>query len=142
MADIRDGTSKTIMYGEMSWDVSPQAPWIVGSGSKDQPSDPSNPRPAEISSSHGVVFNIKTVRWGINARKNAEPDGTEDPVKAADYVNGYVPLTEESLGSNHPGGTHLGMCDGSAGFVSDEIELTVLRRMASRGSEDPYESPF
>jgi prepilin-type N-terminal cleavage/methylation domain-containing protein/prepilin-type processing-associated H-X9-DG protein len=139
LGDVIDGTSKTIMYGEMSWDVGPQAPWLVGSTSKDNPSDPLNPRSAEISSSHGYVFNTKTIRWGINARKNAEPDGSEDPAKVSDYV----PLTEESLGSNHPGGAHVGMCDGSANFISEEVDVEgVLRRMASRASGDNYQSPF
>ncbi len=31
MAEITDGSSKTMMFGEMSWDVGPQEPWIVGS---------------------------------------------------------------------------------------------------------------
>jgi prepilin-type N-terminal cleavage/methylation domain-containing protein/prepilin-type processing-associated H-X9-DG protein len=128
-ADISDGTSHTIMYGEMSWDVGPQAPWLVGSTSKDAGN-------AE-SSSHGVVFNTKTVRWGINARKSAEPDASPD-VPGVEYV----PLTEESYGSNHPGGANVGMSDGSAGFVRDDVEVDVLRRMASRKSEDVYQSPL
>ena len=141
LGDIADGTSHTMMFGEMSWAVAPQAPWIVGSGSKD-PADPTDPGPAERSSSNGVVFNIKVVRWPLNARKSAEPDGTEIASLANDPTNGYVPLTEESLGSNHPGGANVGMSDGSAGFVRDDIDVAVLRRMASRKSDDIYQSPF
>ena len=132
-AKITDGTTKTIMYGEMSWDVAPQAPWLVGSTSRDGITPP-----LLISSSHGVVFNIKTVRWGINESKSGEPDGSPD---VAGVV--YVPLTEESFGSNHPGGAHVGMCDGSATFLQDDVDVEgVLRRMASRASEDIYESPL
>jgi hypothetical protein len=88
------------------------------------------------SSSHGVVFNIKVVRWPINERKSTEPDGTRLPGKTD-----YVPSTEESLGSNHPGGTHLAFSDGSATFMGKDTDVGILRRMASRKSDDPYEKP-
>jgi hypothetical protein len=132
LGGITDGTSHTMMYGEMSWDVARQGAWLVGSTSQDGTAED-----ALVSSSNGVVYNIKVIRWPINERKNAEPDGTQIPGKTD-----YVPLTEESLGSNHPGGTHVGMSDGSVGFVRNEVDLAVLRAMASRKSEDSYESPF
>lgn len=132
---ITDGTSKTIMYGEMSWDVAEQCPWLVGSTSR----NPDN----EVSSSHGYVFNVKNIRWPINVNKLHEPDGTELPEKLAltPEAGGYSTWTDESLGSNHPGGTHVGMSDGSAMFVREDMDVTVLRRMASRASEDIYDSP-
>jgi prepilin-type N-terminal cleavage/methylation domain-containing protein/prepilin-type processing-associated H-X9-DG protein len=135
-AGITDGSSKTIMYGELSWDVAPQCPWLVGSTSR----NPDN----ETSSSHGYVFNAKNIRWPINWAKSAEPDGTELPEKTSLTVEqgGYSTWTDESLGSNHPGGCHVGMADGSAGFIREDIEIGVLRRMASRASEDVYDSPL
>ena len=56
------------MYGELSWDIAPQTTWIVGSTSRNPGYD------TEVSSSRGVVFNTKVVRWGINARKQREAD--------------------------------------------------------------------
>jgi prepilin-type N-terminal cleavage/methylation domain-containing protein len=129
LGGITDGTSHTIMYGEMSWDCATQGSWIIGSSSM-------NGTDWE-SSSHGWVYNSKVIRWGINGRKSAEPDELPDIPGAA-----YVPQTEESLGSMHPNGTHLAMSDGSIGFVNDEIDVATLRAMASRRSEDSYESPF
>lgn len=138
LGDVTDGTSHTIMYGEMSWDVGPQAPWLVGSTSRDGTS-----AAQLISSSHGVVFNTRNVRWGINARKNRESDDSEIAGKVSDPMNGYVAMTEESFGSNHPGGANVGMSDGSAGFVRDDVDVeAVLRPMASRFSEDVFTSPF
>ncbi len=125
--DITDGSSHTIMYGEMSWDIGPQEPWIVGSTSN-------NGAGEDVSSSNGVVYNTKTVRWGLNVERYLEEDGTSLPGKV------YVPLTETSFGSFHPGGAHVGMSDGSAGFLGSDVDVTVLRRMASRASEDIYES--
>jgi prepilin-type N-terminal cleavage/methylation domain-containing protein len=133
-AKITDGTSKTMMFGEMSWDVGPQEPWIVGSTSNNQTGD---------FGSHGVIYNAKNVRWGINAKRYLEEDGTVLAGYSAevnDDNSRYAPLTETSLGSNHPGGTHVGMSDGSALFVREDIDLGVLRRMASRASEDIYDS--
>jgi prepilin-type N-terminal cleavage/methylation domain-containing protein len=129
MGDISDGTSNTIMFGEMSWDVGPQAPWIVGSASKDGTS-----RATQISSAHGVVFNAKNVRWGINAENYINEDGTPNARN--------VPLTETSFGSYHPGGAHVSLSDGSATFVRDEVDLeNVLRPMASRASDEVFERP-
>jgi prepilin-type N-terminal cleavage/methylation domain-containing protein len=126
LGSITDGTSHTMMYGEMSWDIGPQEPWIVGSTSKNTTGD---------FGSHGVVYNAKNVRWPINQEPYLEPDGSMKAGKT------YVPLTETSLGSNHPGGCHLGMSDGSAFFVQADIDVGILRRMASRKSDDSYELP-
>ncbi|HEX6963622.1 MAG TPA: DUF1559 domain-containing protein [Lacipirellula sp.] len=123
---IADGTSQTMMFGEMSWDAGPQEPWIVGSTSKNTSGD---------FGSHGVVYNAKNLRWPIKQEPYLEPDGSMLPGK------NYVPLTETSLGSEHPGGCHLGMSDGSAFFVRDDTDVAILRRMASRDSEDVYELP-
>jgi prepilin-type processing-associated H-X9-DG protein len=131
---ITDGLSHTMMYGEMSWNVDrrtssagtaiAQEPWIVGSTSK--------PGDNESGSGYGYVQNAKNIRYGINEQWSANEDGT-----------GNVTLTDTSLGSNHPGGTNVAMCDGSANFLSEDIDAAdVYRRMASRASEDVYPSPF
>jgi prepilin-type processing-associated H-X9-DG protein len=140
LGDITDGSSKTIMYGEMSWDVAEQCPWLVGSTSWN--SGTGGPDP--VSSSHGYVFNAKNIRWPINLAKAHEPDGTELPEKLTISVEsgGYCPWSEESLGSNHPDGANVAMSDGSAAFVRDDMDVDTLRRMASRASDDIYESPF
>ena len=44
-----------------------------------------------------------------------------------------------SLGSKHPGGCHVLMCDGSASFVSESIELATLKAMASRASDEVFD---
>lgn len=132
MGDVTDGTSNTIMYAEMSWDVGPQNTWLVGSSSMN-----GGGVAQARSGSYGYVYNAKNIRYPINARRLIEEDGS--PTKDTPAP----PMTDISLGSYHPGGTHVGMCDGSAGFVRDDIDLDgVLKPMASRASEDVYEHPF
>jgi prepilin-type processing-associated H-X9-DG protein len=124
VGDITDGTSNTMMFGEMSWDIGPQEPWIVGSTSRN-----SNP----VSSSYGVLYNTKNIKYGPNQRRffDYETRGKMDVLSA-----------NASLGSYHPGGTHVAMADGSAFFIHDEIDVKkVYRPMASRDSGDVYERP-
>jgi len=119
MASVTDGTTHTMMYGEMSWDVGLQRTWIVGSVS---PQD-----------QYGYVYNAKNVKHGIHVAAYDDDNGNRT----------NIPLTDISLGSKHPGGTHLLMCDGSANFVREDVDVEgVLRPMASRASEDVYQSPF
>jgi prepilin-type N-terminal cleavage/methylation domain-containing protein len=131
LGDITDGSSHTIMFGEMSWDVGPQEPWIVGSTSNDGAG-------SDVSSSHGVVYNTKNVRWAINQKRFLLEDGTQPAGEDPDLpTSQFAPLTETSFGSFHPGGAHVGLSDGSARFVNEEVDLArVLRPLASRNSGD------
>jgi prepilin-type N-terminal cleavage/methylation domain-containing protein/prepilin-type processing-associated H-X9-DG protein len=139
---ITDGTSKTMMYGEMSWDVGMQEVWIVGSTVT--PSDGSAYQLARAA--NGVPYNVKCVRFAINEKKYL-PEGEIDlPAGQSPYPDDpnsiYPALTETSLGSYHPGGTHVAMCDGAAKFLSDDTDVEqILLRMASRDSEDIYDAP-
>lgn len=38
--------------------------------------------------------------------------------------------------SDHPGGVHILMCDSSVGFLSNETDVVVLRRLATRAESD------
>lgn len=122
---VTDGTSNTMMYGESSFITGIQKPWIVGSTSWG--SDPNT-------SAYGWIFNAKNVYHPINAKPftlNPETPNWE-PV---------TNLTNVSLGSSHPGGTFVLMCDASTHFLSEDVSLEgVLRPMASRESGETYSS--
>jgi prepilin-type N-terminal cleavage/methylation domain-containing protein/prepilin-type processing-associated H-X9-DG protein len=136
--DITDGTSQTIMYGELSWEVDlptrtsynpvPFAPWLVGSTSRDGEAN-------SVDGSRGYAQNTKNLRWGINERRLVNADGTANGATTAC-------MTDVSLGSNHPGGTNVGMCDGAVHFVKKDVETDILRAMASRAAAETYEKPF
>ena len=63
------------MYGEMSWDVGPQEPWIVGSTSRDGTS------PEQLISAHGVVYNAKNVKVVNSEEGNSRLKGRQVPVR-------------------------------------------------------------
>ncbi len=120
---ITDGLGSTIMYGELSWNIGgAHRPWIVGSTSAGDP--------------WGWVYNAKNIYNPINSHAYILIDNNGQETQPAR-------LTNVSLGSNHPGGTHVVMCDGSAHFFNEDIELEgVLRPMASRASEEVFLLPF
>jgi prepilin-type N-terminal cleavage/methylation domain-containing protein len=137
LSSVTDGTSKTMMFGEMSWLVGPQQPWLVGSTT----TTGTNNAGELLRAANGVVHNVKNVRYGINVKKFGNEDGTLPAAAVSDDpASAYAPLTETSLGSNHPGGAHVAMTDGSAFFLRDDVEVEgVLRPMASRNSDDVYQ---
>lgn len=121
-AKITDGTSHTLMYGETSYDTNIMHCWIVGSMSY-----------GSETASNGWIFNSKNIRHPINSAPYNNPDESRT----------VTPLTNVSWGSKHPGGVNVLMCDCSVNFLREDVDHErVYRRMASRASEDIYESPF
>lgn len=117
-SDITDGTSKTLMYGECSWVIGIQKPWIVGAVSWG----------SDASSAYGWVNNAKNIYHPINSKVFSRNPKSEawDPI---------TNITNVSLGSMHPGGTNVLMADASTHFLSETIDLvSVYRPLASRGS--------
>ena len=71
--------------------------------------------------------------------------GNDEVCGCRNYVNGInVPTPAVStifnsiaMGSQHPGGTNFGMCDGSIRFVSANIDLGVYKSTSSRNGGEP-----
>jgi len=117
LKSVTDGTTHTFLVGEISWDVGPQRIWAVGTSS--------------YTWLESYNYTAKNVLWPLNTAWRAEKDKPK-----SGYSNNDL-----SFGSDHPGGTHFAMCDGSVQFVQEEVSLDgVLRPLASRKSGESIEN--
>jgi prepilin-type N-terminal cleavage/methylation domain-containing protein/prepilin-type processing-associated H-X9-DG protein len=124
--DIGDGSSNTIMYGEVSWDAGLNMTWIAAN-------DRVGPPPLNEPTWDIWMYNAKNVTHPINTVKFAD----EWALRPSQFT-----LHDVSLGSRHPGGCHILMADASASFVPESVDVKgVLKPMASRDSEDVYQRP-
>ncbi|WP_254509306.1 DUF1559 domain-containing protein [Anatilimnocola floriformis] len=101
--EITDGTSNTIMVGELSWGKAANATfyrgWNRGCGND--------------SSTYGCT-SCKNIANSIN---------NQATVNAG---------TDVAMGSHHPGGAQFGIVDGSTRFITESVDLTVLYSSSSR----------
>ena len=102
LAGVTDGTSNTLMFGEMSW-VSPQygsryRSWLRGGDAS-------------------VVVGARNVVNSVNAGLKA---------------NLISPYNDMPMGSHHTGGANFALGDGSVRFIRDGIALDTYRALASR----------
>jgi prepilin-type N-terminal cleavage/methylation domain-containing protein len=117
-----DGLSHTMLYGECSWDAGINMTWLAANDNLGTVAD-------------GVwVFNGKNIANPINSA--AFPPSWDRQSEAT------VNYHDVSLGSKHPGGCHILMCDSSVHFINEDIELSTLKAMASRASEEVIDSKF
>lgn len=119
--NITDGTSTTIILGECS-----------GRGVEDSNGDlPGGENTKNLDGAWASSSNVGKIKL--------------DPA-----IHGYsainpppeVNWAEEELFSDHPGGVHVLMCDGSVHFLNDDTEPRVYFSLASRNGEEVVENDF
>jgi prepilin-type N-terminal cleavage/methylation domain-containing protein len=131
---ITDGTSNTFLIGECSWDVNdanngPIVPWYAGGLVYGFPADTPETMAFKMTSGgQGFwVENQAQIRWAIGQYSYSDA-----------LTPGQVAKRNEpSFGSKHPGGCQFCMADDSVHFVSDSIDLTVLKDLANRHDDQP-----
>lgn len=117
LADITDGSSKTLLFGERYHD------------------DPEFDlrRPAILP---GVAPMAALGRWGYVANSGVMANAT---LHAAVQVNFRAPPLANrqamddrvcAFGSGHPGGANFALADGSVRFIADSLPLTHLRKLS------------
>lgn len=67
---------------------------------------------------------------GKNVSSIQHPMNLDDPIREGDSV--LIAWYDEEVFSDHPGGAHLLLADGSAHFANESIELSTLQAIASR----------
>ena len=107
IADITDGTSNTLAMGERTYQL---RGWFKGSYCIGTPSQ------------WVCVYSSKDIRWPINSGGlYYDPNATSNTVLFNDLY----------FGSQHPGGAHFVLADGSVQFVSENIALPVYQDLAT-----------
>jgi prepilin-type N-terminal cleavage/methylation domain-containing protein len=106
LARVTDGTSKTFMIGESAF------------GATDE-----GTRPWIVGVVGEYMYSSKNVAYAINS--GCRGLGCPNP-----------PRNNMGFGSEHPGGCHFAMGDGSIHFLSENIELVVMFALASRQADD------
>jgi prepilin-type N-terminal cleavage/methylation domain-containing protein/prepilin-type processing-associated H-X9-DG protein len=133
--DCRDGTSNTIILGEMSGGLiridgftksyvcasgaGAGHGWLMGTRVTGYPPnlDPGNQE------NDDRVFNIVTIRY----RPNQTPFALEVFPGMASNVGANNPLS-----SSHPGGVQVALVDGSVRFIAENMSLETLKQLATR----------
>ena len=115
-ADILDGTSNTILMGE-----------IIPACGDHHRNGWYNPNSLWTATTGGINFN--TCRWQ-NVPNNAN--------NCNDY---RVWMTSQAFKSDHPAGAQVVMCDGSTHFVSETINYFTLQRLGGRNDGLPTNFP-
>jgi prepilin-type N-terminal cleavage/methylation domain-containing protein/prepilin-type processing-associated H-X9-DG protein len=107
IGDVTDGTSNTMIVGEISWDeANCYRNWVRGiTGTGD----------GEAAGS------LKNIEFGI---------------RVVPY-NGSNNFNDVSFGSQHPGGCQFAFADGSVTLITEAIDLNLLKALASREGKEP-----
>ncbi len=132
MADITDGSAKTLLLGERSHE----------DAEYDRLTAEQDPVMGPLAS------------WGAwAAAYNSNTAQADVLLSAAVPLNYRVPLGsggqswtwEENrlcaYGSDHPGGANFALADGSARFIANEISLEALQAFSTREGEEVVETP-
>lgn len=100
---VSDGLSNTMMMGEMAWEIGEFEAWLGG-----------------LSPAWQNSMTIKNLAYPLNSYR-------------FDPSLNFLSINDTSFGSEHgAGGANFLYSDGSVHFISDSVELDLLKSLASR----------
>lgn len=140
MADISDGTSNTLFFGERSrwdpnyntfaaqgwdWDFRFYGNWCGAS---------------RLVVSHVTLSSYSPINYSLpfdyEGRAGANP-----PANSADAFKYYIDMRLCAFGSSHPGGANISLADGSVRFFLETIPLLTLRGLSTRSGGEVEMAP-
>ncbi len=104
LTDVTDGTSVTLMLGEMSW----------------------------FSSVYGTRYRTWLRGGDIGGSFACSARNVTNAINSGLRANMIAAYSDVPMGSMHPGGASFAMGDASVRFVSESIDMNVYRAIASR----------
>ncbi len=116
IADIRDGTSNTLAFGERTHEL---RVWSRGTSR---------------TASAACVASAKNVVWPINSDPQA--------LCFNDCPNGRTCLFNDLFfGSDHAGGANFALADGTVRFISQNLSIKLLQSLATRNGRETVAAP-
>lgn len=112
-SQITDGTSKTVIIGELAGDYGLSRTWMAGVA------DPTN--------GSGWIYSARNFFWPLKY-------ATQERMEKEKVLK--IKWNDLSFNSYHPGGVHFAFADGSGTLVNETIEEVVYFALASRGGEE------
>ena len=106
IAEITDGTSNTLAFGERTYQL---RVWSRGCHINESP--------------RGCVASAKNMRWPINS--------SPEELSYNPSSGGNCLFNDLYFGSRHPGGVNFSMADGSVRFIGDEVGLETLQDLST-----------
>lgn len=121
LAWITDGASQTLAFGERVYQI--RDAWTQGATWNGR----SEIEELRMHATRNVRYpiNASPDRFGYFAGDSAAPAGASRSLKQNDLY----------FGSVHPGGAVFAVCDGSARFLTEEIDVNLYRDMATRAGD-------
>jgi prepilin-type N-terminal cleavage/methylation domain-containing protein/prepilin-type processing-associated H-X9-DG protein len=131
LADVTDGSSNTLLFGERSrWD--PNYNTFAAQGWDWAFRYYGNwAATSSLGVAHVTLSSYSPINYRLPFRYD-DRAGASPPANSAADFKYYIDLRVCAFGSNHPGGANLAMCDGSVRFFSETIPLITLRALSTR----------
>jgi prepilin-type processing-associated H-X9-DG protein len=131
LADITDGTTSTLLFGERSrWDPNyntfAEHGWDWPFRYYGNWCGTSRKALSHFTLSSYAPINYR-LPFSYQNRAVASP-----PANTASDFKYYIDLRVCAFGSNHPGGANFALADGSVRFISETMPLVTLRALSTR----------
>jgi prepilin-type N-terminal cleavage/methylation domain-containing protein/prepilin-type processing-associated H-X9-DG protein len=140
IADITDGTSNTLFFGERSrtdrnydtfaaqgwdWEFRYYGNWCGAS-------------PLVVA--HVTLSSYSPINYRLPFSYETRGGASPPAGSAADFKY-YIDRRVCAYGSNHPGGATISLADGSVRFFSETIPLHILQALSTRAGGEPEVAP-
>lgn len=126
MRDVTDGTSNTVIFGEVSITTG-VTPTAIGSGNF--PLWAGGNKDATCNGLSTIGGHLRVIDDGTGTRSNTAVSAPLQNYR----LNSKL---DQSFGSLHTGGAHVALCDGSTRFISENIDDNVYRAIGTRASNE------